>query len=466
MSRRKPPTKPLIKQQPDVPPLSPLPPPTTTLTAAWKWVTALLVCAYIGLSLGHLYTVPVLPSNAGSLINAPDEPAHIGYVKVLAEEHRQPTQVDRGVTYEWHQPPLYYVLALPFYSGGAHAMRWLGLLLGTLSLGVIFLAARRLFPNDPVLAVFALGFAALLPMRQAVYASVGNDPLVELLFAIFLYQIILAFTNSLTLRRAVLLGLTLGAAMLTKANGVLLIPVALTALYLLWRGGETPGMVGATALYMFSIAFALVLPWYLRNYQLYHEFTPVRAFMHEFEGTSKATDWIGTPQAGNLWTGDIVSADAPMTRVGYLQLVSNWTSRTFFAAWTPLRYAPIGRPLFLPPTFYVPYALLGLATIVGMGYLHFKRRADFTDLQVSVIRLFGLLALLVAGSFVGFIMIFFQAQGRYLYPLMPAMAVLIPLGCRALIPVRYRDMGTSLILGLLFILALAFLVVAVQPAYA
>lgn len=450
---------------PEVPPLSPLPPPTQTLTTAWKWALALLIIAYVGLTVAHMQVTPVLPANMGSLINAPDESAHLGYVRILAEEHRLPDRGDAGLTYEWHQPPLYYALALPFYGGGPHALRWLSLLCGLGSLAFIWLTVRRLFPNDAPLAVYAVGIAALLPMRQAVYGAFGNDSLVELLFSAALYNVVLAFTNGFTPRRASILGLVIGAALLTKANGILLLPVVAAALYYLWRGGESVGALGRNVIFLASMVFCITFFWYARNVRLYHELTPITAFMHEFEGTSKATDWIGQERAADLWTGEL-RPGPPMTRAGYLALVANWTYRTTFAAYTPLRLAAAGVPRFMqPPTFYVPYALLLFAALAGLTRLHFRRHLEFTDMQVAVVRLLWLTGILVALSFAGFVWTFFQAQGRYLYPAMLPAACLIALGTRSLIPARYRDAGTAGILGLLGVLALAFLLSGVLPAY-
>lgn len=465
MSRRKPP----IPLTPEVPPLSPLPPPTQSLPAVWRWGLALIAAAYIGFSLGHLYITPVLSANTGSLINAPDEPAHLGYVRILAEERRLPDRADAGSTYEWHQPPLYYLLAAPLQGSGAHALRWVSLLCGLGSLGFIFLAVRRIFPNDAPLAVYAVGIAALLPMRQAVYASFGNDALVELLFSAALYQLVLAFTNGFTSRRAALLGLIVGAAILTKANGVLLLPVIAAAVYYLWRGGESIGSLARSAVFVLSLAFCCTFFWFFRNVRLYHELTPITVFIHEFSGTSKANDWIGTPRAADLWTGELRPAE-PMDRIGYLSLVANWTFRTTFGAYTPLKLAAVGAPRFMqPPTFYVPFAALLITAFAGLTRLHFRRAYDnleFTQMQVSIVRLFWLAGIIVAVSFAGFAWTFFQAQGRYLYPAMLPAACLIALGTRTLIPSRYRDAGTAMILCVLALLSLAFLLSGVGPAYA
>lgn len=454
--------------EPNAPPLSPLHPPAAKLSRLWSVTTALLVCAYLCLTLGHIYTTPVLPVNAGSFINAPDERAHLIYVRAIAYGGRAPVQADREFpTYQWHQPPFYYALASIFYAGGDRAVRWFSLLCGLATLYVIFRTVRRLFPEEPALAVMAMGFAALLPMRQAITGSVGNDALIELLFSLTLLFLIEAFRGGFTLRRAGMIGAVVGAALLTKASGLLLLPVVGAALFLLWKEGEPSKAVWQGGLALLAVTTALALPWYARNFQLYGEFTPVKGFLREFEGTSKASDWIGKrPVKADLWTGDLRQSDSTMTRAGYLSLVANWTFRTFWASYTPPRLAGMGIPQFLPASFYLLYALATLAAFAGLIPLHFRQRAEFTKRQRFLIYLFFLTVALVILSFIGFIWTFFQAQGRYLYPAMLPLSLLFALGIRSLLPVRYRDLVLLSLLALFFILAAAFLTTAVIPAYA
>jgi 4-amino-4-deoxy-L-arabinose transferase-like glycosyltransferase len=337
-------------------------------------------------------------------------------------------------------------------------------LLGLGSLGLIFLTVRRVFPDDPVLAVLALGVAALLPMRQAVTASAGNDPLIEFLFCLFLFQLVGAFTNAFTFRRSLQLGATLGAALLAKANGLLLLPLLALALFLLWREGESPRSVLAGAGVMLLAAMMLVTPWLARNYSLYGELTPVRSFMREFEGTAKASDWLGQPRGVDHWSGEITPG-APLTRAGYLGLVGDWSFRTFWAAYTPPRLAAAGVPRFLPPNFYLLYGMVVAAAGAGLTVLHFRRRAEYKGIKQAFIYLWFGTLFLVAASFVGFVWTYFQAQGRYLYPAILPTSALAAMGLRAVFPEQLRDRATLGILALLALLAFAFLLTSVIPTY-
>lgn len=457
--------------QSDVPPLAPLQPLPAPFPRLWQIVTGLLVAAYLGLAIGHLTTTPILREPAqGSFINAPDEAAHFGYIRALADGGRFPVRNDpQFSTYEWHQPPLYYLLCVPFYKISPSAVRVFGLLIGLGGLALIFRAARRLIPNDPAFAALAVGIAALVPMRQATSVAAGNDILIEFFFSLLLVQLLDVFHKGFTPRRAVGIGICLAAALLTKASGLLLLPLVLFAFILLRLQDEPAPTLFASGGILLLIVVLGTGGWYARNWQLYGEFTPAKAFLREFEGTAKAVDLIGQPAQVDFWTGALqpgTSSSAPtLTRADYLGLVANWSFRSFWAAYTKPRAAQGGIPSFLPPNFYLLYAVFVLTALGGMTRLHFVRKTEFTGQQQKVLWLLFATFGLVAASFVGFIWTFFQAQGRYLYPSLLPISLLGAMGFRAAIPERYREGATGFLLLLFGVLAIAFLTSYVQPTY-
>lgn len=462
--------------EPEAPPLSPLPPSPAPLGAAWRVAAALITLAYLVLSVGHLLVTPVARDSATNFTNAPDEAAHRVYVAAIAVGHRLPIAphtssvdgVQRRVedpefpTYEWHQPPLYYALASLLHGFGVYGERALGIVIGAAGIWVIFFAARMLFPDDPPLAVLAMGFAALMPMRQAITAAVGNDGATELTFSLTALASVATLRGGLSPARALWLGAALTAALLTKATALLLIPViALLFLRLKTDGESVPSLVRGAGI---IVALTLVSTswWFIRNERLYGEVTPVRAFRQEFSGTSRAADWLGKPIAVDPLTGELVPSH-PMDRLGYLELVATWTARTFFAAYTPPgRKAALGVPVFLPPAFYWPYALL---VAIAVGGLLAAGRRRWTPLQRSAAWVLVSLALLVAGAFGAFAWEFFQATGRYLYPALLPIAIGWALGFRAALPPSRRDAASVVAVALMGLLAVAFLFSAVIPAY-
>ena len=172
----------------------------------------------------------------------PDEPAHFNYIRQLAETKRLPALemsdydqayleeiVRRGfpaelaidpLCYENHQPPLYYLLALPVYSlteNRVLALRLFSLALGSGVIMLTYLAGRTVLPENPPAACTAAAFIALLPQHTAMMASINNDALAELFMALVLW---LALRERLHLSTGrterALLGVVTGLALLAK----------------------------------------------------------------------------------------------------------------------------------------------------------------------------------------------------------------------------------------------------------
>jgi 4-amino-4-deoxy-L-arabinose transferase-like glycosyltransferase len=220
---------------------------------------AALVAVYCGLA--------VVQSLATRLQWGPDEPAHIIYVRSLAMDGRLPSlthgEEDNAYvpgaarTHEAHQPPLYYALAalawrafagrpeqLVTYvdrSGVSHQfavpgpvrpVRFLSVLLGALTLVVVWLAAGTVFPGRPALQLGAVALTGFTPMFTYMSGVINNDALLAPLFAVTAWQWarILRFGGS---RRDIVgLGLLVGAAMLTKETAVGLLAVSVAAVAL------------------------------------------------------------------------------------------------------------------------------------------------------------------------------------------------------------------------------------------
>jgi 4-amino-4-deoxy-L-arabinose transferase-like glycosyltransferase len=412
----------------------------------------------------HLVNATPLVRN-GSLINAPDEHAHIGYVRALAVGHRLPVKADREYpTYQWHQPPLYYAVAALAYPLGLVGMRAVSVLFGLISIFSIWTAVRLVAPSGRAIALLALGAVALLPMRQAVYASVGNDAAIECMFSLAMLCMAHLCVRGFTPRRAATMGLLVGMATLTKLSGVLLFAPAALVLFLCPPRTGLRQRTGR-ALWPLLIGVALASPWFALNVQRYGQLMPIRAFHEEFAHTSRASDWIGTQRlAVDAVTGDLKPGPV-MDRAGYLQLVANWTARTFLGAYTPLPKAPIGAPAFLPASFYALYAVLVCAAMVGL-----VRTAASSIAKVGPAHTLGLAGaltvILIAASFAGFTWTYFQAQGRYLYPALMPLSWAWASGISAITPKRYSGVVTAGILALLIILAAAYGFAYVAPVYA
>ncbi|HZO89678.1 MAG TPA: glycosyltransferase family 39 protein [Chthonomonadaceae bacterium] len=422
------------------PPLAPLPPPQEAPRGFWRLALPVLLLLYLALAGIHARLVPL---GATGYQNAPDEAAHMAYVRAVAGG-QLPTRdkaAQNPIGYEWHQPPLYYWLAARLLPWGERAVRGFSVLCGLGGLLLIYRAGRLLFPNEPVLAILAAGIAALTPTHIAITSTVNNDPLLEVCFSGTLLVLLGAFLGGFTLWRAGWLGLLLGAALLTKATGLLLLPVVVLALFLLWRAGERPQDLLRGAGWMALLMLAVSGWWFVRNARLYGEPLPLRAFAASFAGTMQAQ----------------TVADRLGGWPEYLLFMTWGIFRSFWAVYGTRQDAVLGVPRFLPDQIYGVLGGVSVAGLAGLIRLHLRRRTDFTETQLYFLWILFAAVGVVAISFLAFILQYFQMQGRYLYPAMLPICLLLALGWRGVFPPRYRDLASGMLLALLAAAAAAFL---------
>jgi uncharacterized membrane protein len=252
------------------------------------------------LGLAVILTVYVLTAGLYALRTPlwqnPDEPAHFNYVRYVWEERHLPVlqmgdyphayleeikarrfpadmSID-PIRYEFHQPPLYYLIAAPVYglAGsiplsaqvqgvvaalgaptkwgwplGAQvlALRLLSVVFGAASLALCYRLARLIFPEDGLLALLATGLAATVPMHVAMTAAVNNDGLSNLLLLWTVLLLIGAWRGgaSASLWAWARAGVVMGLAMLAKSSTYVAIPLGLAAVALAPR---RQGRVAAT----------------------------------------------------------------------------------------------------------------------------------------------------------------------------------------------------------------------------
>ncbi|HLJ56289.1 MAG TPA: glycosyltransferase family 39 protein [Chthonomonadaceae bacterium] len=433
------------------PPLSPLPAGPRAVPIGWRVGLAMALVFYVCIASVHAMRAPV---GATGYQDAPDEGAHVSYVRFVAtgrlpSQQAQSLPGDEGRAYEWHQPPLYYVLAARLLPAGVRGMRLLSVVIGLCCILAIFGAVRVLFPDNPEAAALAAAIAALIPGHAAITSVVNNDGLLELWFSVFLLLVFAALVRGLTLQRSAMIGLVIGAALLTKATAVLLLPAALLALTILWRNGERPAAVarGGTAI----VAGAAIVSgwWFARNAALYHEWLPLTLFSKSFVGTTQAVD-VATGRAGlpvDSWRG-------------YAALVAEWTSKSFLAVYSTKTGAQFGVPHFLAKQVYVVALLAAVASAAGLVRLGLRERATLSRPALGGLAIASAVLLLVAASFAMFTLRYFQAQGRYFYPAMLPIVLFAALGWQSIVPKRYFAVASGLLLVYLGTICIAFLIAA------
>ncbi len=181
-------------------------------------------------------------SLATQLKYGPDEPAHFIYIRSIATKFTLPP-ISKHITdsefatatHAGHHPPLYYaIMAVPYAAMNAvglsgdliwRILRILGIGIGVGWIYWVYrLALEHFGRQNYALAVAA--FVALIPNAAYTAGVLNNEILIALLFTWAMAMMIRYFkTESLSVREAVVLGAVIGLSILTKAQGLILIPV-------------------------------------------------------------------------------------------------------------------------------------------------------------------------------------------------------------------------------------------------
>jgi hypothetical protein len=165
-------------------------------------------------------------------------------------------------------PPLYpYSLAGIAWVGGrsVDAQRMLGVCAGTATVLVVGLIATRLGGRRAGLVAALL--CAAYPTFIAADAALMSETLFALLVACAVLQALRQLESPSAVGMA-LLGASIGAAALTRSEGLLLVPAAL-ALALLARPRRQPALRAAVLL---AATLVLIGPWVARNHHVFGKF--------------------------------------------------------------------------------------------------------------------------------------------------------------------------------------------------
>jgi hypothetical protein len=378
------------------------------------------------------------------IFEAPDEQAHWQYARYLRVNKRLPFY-DKQFQ-EANSPPLYYLVIAPLaaYSDIPPSLNWNG------PDGHAIPALPRLYQNSysdyvrywPIRAArlvtvlismvavffcFASGveatgrettgllagaLAAFLPQFTFRGMNVSNDALVTAMSSVVLYCLIRMVKQGVTERRAIASAVAIAVAILSKASALFLpIPFAMVVLTQKADWKSRLKILGAL-----SVTLVLVAPWLIRNQLLY---------------------------------GDPLAQKAMLTAVDFL----------------------VSRKIWPPKWLYHSFWLTAAAGLAGWlvaairGWTRTRQDASPSAARIDV----RLAALLVSMPLLNLMVVvyinltFDQPQGRYMFPSLPALAVLVAMG------LEYLPQWTSrLSRGLAVALALVNLYVVIRvvlPAY-
>jgi 4-amino-4-deoxy-L-arabinose transferase-like glycosyltransferase len=308
-------------------------------------------------------------------------------------------------------PPLYYlveagVLRLPGVDGLPYdrqiaLLRWVSVLMVAPLPLLAWATARRLVGDGPV-ALTAAVLPVTLPGLSRMGAMVNNDSLLILLVSALMLALARVLSGDLRIRTAILVGLLLGLALLTKGQALVL-PVPVAAAYLVaWLRHRRSALLPlATAA---VVGGAVGGWWWIRNVVLFGAVQPAGA----------GDEWVrilnGPANPGGTWL-DLVP-----------KFVSRFSSR-FWGGIGLLENPTL--PRWLTAAWLV--ALLAgvvVAVVVGIGGRW--GRAAAAVLALPALLMTGLIFYGSGGQYV-YNMRLPGIQGRYVYPALTALAVLAAL---------------------------------------
>ncbi len=353
----------------------------------WLW-TALLITTLIA---GFVYSL-VQP-----LGNAPDETAHMRYIRFLQQEHRLPEwKLEKGgeAGYEGQHPPLYYFAGSLIYAATSalpEPLRWQVLRWSSLALGLVLaLVIRGLcltyFRNKFSSAFTATAAFCATPLVLEYLSHINPDALSVLWSAIVLWMAIMIARGEDTPRDRVILGVALGLGLLTKLTILGTGPVILAAFAIRPTGYENSKSKFFALLETILIAVLIGGWWYVRNSWLYN--TP---FLHTAGRFGSGVDVVrGAGQFGHF--------------LGFT------LKATYLSAWQEIGWTPglLGVLLYLLITM-----LLVIAVLVAVTK-RLRYRSENFDSAPWLCGLFILTLIVSHQAQVWLVDFEFNAGGRYL----------------------------------------------------
>jgi hypothetical protein len=448
-----------------------------------RWILVVILILFVCLGLAYAFTTPTL--------EAPDEIHHYSYIRSLVNTGSPPGTQEGEKSFSNHAPLYYAIGALgSFWVGendldawrarynpyfgyrfgdvgrdnkniylhpdddrfgasdtwlGVRVVRSLSVLMGAVTVWITFRIGQEIFPGRPEMAVGAAGLAAFIPEFLFISGAVNDDNGAALFGALALWAMARILREGFNARRCVGLGVALGLGLLSKLTVIALLPTAGLAVALVaWRNRSWRDLF-IFGLVVLSVAALLSAPWFVRQYLLHGD--PI--------GLSQETEGFGEPERSpslaDLWPDLYWLRTSFWGRLGANQIpLSGW--------------------------IYVVLDIVTLLALAGLVRLVILRR-DFPRSSVSnlrspsAVRPLQLAVLVVAFLFTFGPMVvrrFLRPMpnfGRYLFPVLPAIVLLLFTGLRACLTRRCSTRLALSVTGAMLVLGVAALVFFLAPAY-
>jgi 4-amino-4-deoxy-L-arabinose transferase-like glycosyltransferase len=296
-------------------------------------------------------------------------------------------------------------------------------------IGIAFTAlAAYEVTRSTAAAVMAGCLIGFLPQFDFRAASVNNDSAVAAICALVTYFIVRLFSRPYQNSAATLAALSLAMAFLCKVNAIVLLPALILTIVLV-SPAPSVSLRRLTVILWFLV---LVSPWLIRNYKLYKSPLATGAVMVRVVPSLVEKRPLTDPYFYNVFPG------------------AAWRSFIGYFGWLNLT---------LPERTYTIYLIVILLAMIGLGVYIVADKARWRLVTVLMTIPIGSLAAMVQLN-----MTFPQPQGRYLFPCLSAVALLVTLGLHSIVP-RAR-VGIATVVSISSVAGSVFALTGViYPAY-
>lgn len=421
---------------------------------------ALALCAgFIVLALLYAAATPFFES--------PDEGAHVLYAHNLLETGELPSLLDDrqaifdSQSTQRHHPPLYYMVGALLISPTQRAdidaylhinplssigtvrphnanfylhnwgssdddtaaaiviLRLFSLTLATGTLWLVYGVGRLAFGRR--VGLVAMLLTAAIPTFISISASVNNDNAVTFFYSAGLFWLVWMWTyRTLTIRGAIVLGLILSGAALSKLTGLSLFGVVYAGLLFgAWRRWYSWRSAFVTIGLSLAIAAVIAGWWYLRNMTLYG-------------------DPLALAATDRIWGRGPVPTD--------LDFILFEAKGVWESFWMVLGQLTVRGPEWLYPLMGV---VCGFSVVGLIHQWRTKRDSRLTIALLSLVLLLMIAALIFATRRVN------VSQGRILFPALAAFAPLVAAGLLTI----HRRLAVVAIVPLLLVAVMTPLII-------
>ncbi len=378
-------------------------------------------------------------------------------------------------------------------SLGVHALRLLSVLMGAGTVLMTYLIALQISPQRQHLALGAAAINAFIPQFLFISGAVNNDNLVTILSSLVLWLLIPLVETPISIRRSILIGVIIGLATLTKVNSLGLLPLVVLVIAISsHRQHSTVGRRPPDRA-LFHLGRRPSANESCRQRSTVGRWSPDRA-LFRFRRRPSANESC-RQHTVKFFVSRVALLLAIVALVSGWKFVRNWqlygdptalqmflntlaprhpqpTLHQFMAEWGDYAQSLWGLfglgnvPLGSPASRILDIlALLGALGALIFLVITWRRRQASDRAWIKVLILLAWLVILF-GSLMTWVIRIATSIGRFLFPAISSISILLFLGLSQFVPRRHTKALVCLIGGLMFVIAAITPFRYIAPAYA